>query len=254
MVKGLEIFRAHFEKFTDQYVLIGGTACSLAMEDVGIDFRATKDLDIVLTVEALDGAFVTAFWEFIRNGRYQVQQKSSGKKQFYRFQKPEDPAYPAMLELFSRKADALSLQGEDTRLTPIPVDEEVSSLSAILLDGDYYRFLHEGKRDIGGVPIVSEEYLIPLKMHAWLDLTEKHAAGEHVDGKNINKHKNDVFRLTQIIDPELTLTLPESIKSDVEQFIRKMEEGEAVDLKNLGVKVATLAEVLTLLKKIYGVA
>ena len=27
------------------------------------------------------------------------------------------------------------------------------------------------------------------------------AAGEHVDSKNIKKHKNDVFRLTELIYP-----------------------------------------------------
>ena len=27
------------------------------------------------------------------------------------------------------------------------------------------------------------------------------AAGEHVDRKNIKKHKNDVFRLKELIDP-----------------------------------------------------
>ena len=27
------------------------------------------------------------------------------------------------------------------------------------------------------------------------------AAGEHVDSKNVKKHKNDVFRLKELIDP-----------------------------------------------------
>ena len=33
MVRGLDLFRSHFPGFEDQYVLIGGTACYLAMED-----------------------------------------------------------------------------------------------------------------------------------------------------------------------------------------------------------------------------
>lgn len=85
MVRGIERFKTHFAPFADRYVLIGGTACSLVMEDVGLEFRATKDLDIVLCVEALDSDFVTAFWEFIREGKYKVQEKSTGQKQFYRF-------------------------------------------------------------------------------------------------------------------------------------------------------------------------
>lgn len=34
--------------FEDQYVIIGGTACDLIMENEELPFRATKDIDIVL--------------------------------------------------------------------------------------------------------------------------------------------------------------------------------------------------------------
>jgi len=85
MVKGIDQFKTHFERFNDRYVLIGGTACYLAMEDAGLDFRVTKDLDIVLYVEALDVEFVGAFWDFVKKGGYQNRQRSTGKKLFYRF-------------------------------------------------------------------------------------------------------------------------------------------------------------------------
>jgi hypothetical protein len=54
MVKGIDPFKAHFEGFSDRYVLIGGVACFLSLDEAGLDFRVTKDLDIVLCVEALD--------------------------------------------------------------------------------------------------------------------------------------------------------------------------------------------------------
>lgn len=72
MVKGLDLFREHFSGFRDRYVLIGGTACDLAMTEAGLSFRATKDLDIVLCVEALDVEFAKAFWAFVAAGRYQI--------------------------------------------------------------------------------------------------------------------------------------------------------------------------------------
>ena len=53
MVKGLDLFRLHFWDYANRYVLIGGTACDIAMAGAGLEFRATKDLDIVLVVEAL---------------------------------------------------------------------------------------------------------------------------------------------------------------------------------------------------------
>ena len=79
---GLDFFR-------DKYILIGGTACDLAMESMGLNFRATKDLDIVLILEDLDVEFVNAFWSFIKEGQYKNRQKSTGKKLFYRFYDPE---------------------------------------------------------------------------------------------------------------------------------------------------------------------
>jgi hypothetical protein len=135
VVEGLDRFKEHFADHTGQYVLIGGTACALSMEAVGRSFRATKDLDIVLCVEALDVTFAETFWEFVRDGEYEMQEKAPGEKSFYRFKKPAKDDYPFMLELFSRVPDALTLKDE-SRLTPIPMEAAVSSLSAILLQGE----------------------------------------------------------------------------------------------------------------------
>lgn len=60
---------------------------------------------------------------------------------------PQQPEYPFMIELFSREPDNLILK-ENAHLTPIPTEEELSNLSAILLDNDYYTFLHAWKQII----------------------------------------------------------------------------------------------------------
>jgi len=49
MVRGLDVFTQWFKGFSDQYVLIGGTAASLAMKEFGVPFRGTKDLDVVFS-------------------------------------------------------------------------------------------------------------------------------------------------------------------------------------------------------------
>jgi hypothetical protein len=194
MVVGIEKFAEHFAEFKDRYVLIGGTATWLVLDEVGLDARATKDLDIVLCIEAMDAEFGHAVWEFIRKGQYQVQEKSDGRKVLYRFKNPSQLGYPIMLELFSRKPDVLVL-GDDSHLTPIPIDEEVSSLSAILLHDDYYALIHQHRREVAGISLVDEICLIPLKAKAWLDLTQRKQLGESVDSKNIKKHRTDIFRL-----------------------------------------------------------
>jgi hypothetical protein len=250
VVEGLARFQSHFADYTDHYILIGGAACTVAMESVGESFRATKDLDIVLCVEVLNAAFVRSFWEFIRDGQYEFQQKATGEKQFYRFQKPSTESYPFMLELFSRIPDVLT-PTEGSVLTPIPTDEEVSSLSAILLDDDYYAFLQAGKQIVDGVQIAGAEHLIPLKARAWIDLTERKDAGDQIDSKAIKKHKNDVFRLFTIVDPDFAGLVPDQVKSDLAVFLDRMK-GEAVDLKTLGLGSQTLESVDAELRRIYG--
>lgn len=251
MVKGLDLFREHFDGFADHYVLIGGTACDLIMSDAGLPFRATRDLDIVLCMEALDAAFAKAFWQFVGAGRYQIQETATGEKKFYRFQKPADGAYPAMLELFSRVPDALSI-AKGSHLTPIPIDEEVSSLSAILLDDDYYDWIHSGKREVEGVRIVGPEHLVPLKARAWLDLRARKNAGHNVDSKSIKKHRNDIFRLVQVLDPEANPMIPAPIASDMGDFLEQAAT-EEVDLRTLGLGTRSLTSVLDTLKGFYGI-
>jgi hypothetical protein len=250
MVIGLDLFKEHFRSYADRYVLIGGTACDLALGEAGLPFRATKDLDIVLCIEALDRAFVEAFWEFVRTGKYKVQEKSTGSRQFYRFKKPATEGYPFMLELFSRAPDILRLTDE-SHLTPIPTDEEVASLSAILLDDDYYRFLLGGKRDSDGLSFVGPEHLIPLKARAWLDLTRRKEQGEAIESKVIKKHKNDVFRLYQVLNPDFGGKIPDKIKDDLRGFISQMET-ERIDFKSLGLGSMDLNSVLEDIRSIYS--
>lgn len=251
MVKGLEIFKNYFSNFPEQYVLIGGTACNILMNNVGLEFRSTKDLDIVLCVEALNVEFVTLFWQFIKSGDYKHQQKSTGKDIFYRFYSPNNPEFPVMLELFSRRPDTIKL-GPDSHLTPIPVHESLMSLSAILLDNDYYHFIHAGKREYDGLPVVDAVYLIPLKARAWLDLQDRKNEGAEIDDKNIRKHKNDILRLSQLLAPNQTLPLSEFIKKDMQDFLVCLQTEDSIDLKNLGVKNTTVPKIIQDLKNIYG--
>ena len=46
MVNGIDIFREHFNHFKEQYTVIGGFACDLLMNDAGLDFRQTVDIDM----------------------------------------------------------------------------------------------------------------------------------------------------------------------------------------------------------------
>ena len=245
MVTGIDRFREWFRGYEEQYAIIGGTACDLLMTEDGMDFRATKDIDLVLIVEAITPNFGKQFWQFIKDAGYEHRNKSTGLPQFYRFSHPSVGGYPFMIELFSRRAEAISLP-EDAVLTPLPMEDDISSLSAILLDDDYYQLVRSGTVVVDGVNVLDAAYLIPFKAKAWLDLSQKKAAGQAVDSKNIRKHKNDVFRLSVLLGPQSHVIVSESVLADLRAFLTAMQE-EPVDLKQLGVtrdKATVIADIM----------
>ena len=243
MVKGIDRFREYFQDFTDQYVLIGGAACDISFENYNADFRATRDLDVVLIVEALTREFGQRFWEFVQDGGYQNRARSSGTPQFYRFDKPTGEGFPLMIELFARTEYILEGGGE---LSPIHIDDNVSSLSAILLNEAYYQALLQGRDVIDGFSILRHSWLIPFKAKAWLDLNERSRHGEHVDSRDLKKHRNDIIRMAV----ELVLErceLPDEVRTDMMTFIESMNvtDMEIKNLKLRGVRADDIRQLLT---------
>lgn len=221
MVKGLDTFRKYFEKYEDQYVLIGGAACDIVFESNDTVFRATRDLDMVLIVEALTPEFGERFWDFIQEGKYRNKATNGEKPQFYRFDKPEDDSFPKMVELFCRSDFELR---EMTGITPIHIDDTVSSLSAILLNDDYYNVLLAGKVIVDGLSVLRPEYLILFKTKAYLDLKQRKENGEKIDSDDIKKHKKDVLRIAAELMLESITVLPETVKTDIDSFIESLEQ------------------------------
>ncbi len=249
MVGGLDTFKNHFADYRDCYVLIGGSACDVYFTEQELPFRATHDLDMILCVEALTPAFFAHFWDFVSEGGYVSRQKSDGKRQFYRFTHPVRPDFPAMLELFARKADFLPAS-IDAHLTPIPAGGEASSLSAILLDQDCYDFVMANRREIDGVVILNPIALIVLKAIAWLDLTvRKESDDERIDSRDIRKHKNDIIRLMMTIDV-IDYNLPQPIKVKMREFMARYMKMD-VDLHSLGIST-TFDDIKTRLVTCFG--
>lgn len=223
MVRGLDKFKEFFENYGSNYVLIGGTACSIIFDEIGLDFRATKDLDIVLIIENLNDDFANRLWEFIKAAGYQIEEGKN--KKFYRFNNPKDRSYPKMIELFSRNNNIELVP--DAHLEPIHISDDVSSLSAILLNNDYYNLLLEGKRTIDGYSILDEKYLIPFKAKAWCEMTDRQENGEEGLSKHIKKHFRDVYRLSRIIIPTEKVELDGVVYADMERFIANILTSES---------------------------
>jgi hypothetical protein len=253
MVRGIEIFREWFSDYADNYILIGGAACDIHEEINAQNARATKDLDIIVVVEALSKAFVSQFWEFVKAGKYQTRQKGNGKHEFYRFIKPSEQGFPFQLELFSRKLDSMVIP-EEAVLEPIPTDEDLSSLSAILMDDNYYKLVLGHSREVDGIHIANVESLICLKAKAFIDLCERKSQGEVVDSKNISKHKNDIFRLAAMLATDAKVDLTNPINDDLQTFYKKVETElpETSLLKAAGIRGLTAELLYNKIKETFG--
>jgi len=223
MVRGIDSFREWFRGYESSYVVIGGTACDLLMGEAGEDFRVTRDIDMVLIVEALSAKIGSRIWDYVKEAGYEQRYKSSGNPEYYRFIKPKSLDYPSMIELFTRRIEGITLP-PDATLTPLPIDDEVSSLSAILLDDEYYDFLLAGTAISNGISVLGASYMIPFKAKAWLDLSERRAKGEHVQRRHIRKHKNDIVRLSALLSPEVRMILPNKIAGDMAKFFNEVDE------------------------------
>jgi len=217
MVKGIEKFKEYFTGFEENYIIIGGTACDILEEKAGQQPRATKDIDIILVIEALSAEFVKRFWEFVKEGEYNTREKGNGKHEYFRFLKPGKDEFPSQVEIFSRNPDMIEVP-KDAVLTPIPVDEDLSSLSAILMNEEYYNFTMEHSDIEDEVHIANVESLIVLKAKAFNDLSDRKVKGESIDSKNITKHKNDIFRLVTMLGEADNYSLPPDIFIDLTTF------------------------------------
>ena len=100
------------------------------------------------------------------------------------------------------------------------MDQDIVSLSAILLDDAYFEALQAAKRQVDGVKIVDETLLIPFKARAVLDLTARSEKGANVHRKDIRKHRNDVFRLAQLLPEDARVSLPEPDSPGSSRFRR----------------------------------
>lgn len=257
MVKGIEKFREHFGSYKDNYVIIGGSACEVHEDAAGQKPRATKDIDMILIVETLSHDFVAEFWRFVKAAQYEEQQVGEKgeepKQQYYRFNKPANPEYPTQVELFSRSLDVFELP-PDVHITPILTDADLSSLSAILLDDDYYHYTIEHSTVEDDVHISKVESLITLKCKAYLEMRKRKEETGEGDEKHIRKHRNDVFRLVaSITSGDKTFEHPEKLYRDVSAF-SEMVETDLPDsnlIKDMGLRRIKPIDLLERLKVLF---
>lgn len=220
-MEGLEIFKEAFEAYSDNYVIIGGTACDITMQGTVVRPRATHDIDMTVIVENMTPSFAKRFWEFVKEAGYRPEKRKQiegepAKYELYRFVDGKT-GYPEMIELLSRHPDIL---GEPSNLViePLPIDGDVSSLSAIIMDDDFYHFTIKHSKLTDGVRHADSADLVCLKTRAYLNLLQDKAEGKHVNSKDIKKHRSDVLKNVVIITDE-SISAPMAIVDCVKDFV-----------------------------------
>ena len=220
-MEGLEIFKEAFEAYSDNYVIIGGTACDITMQGTVVRPRATHDIDMIVIVENMTPPFAKRFWEFVKEAGYRPEKRKQiegepAKYELYRFVDGKT-GYPEMIELLSRHPDIL---GEPSNLViePLPIDGDVSSLSAIIMDDDFYHFTIKHSKLTDGVRHADSAALVCLKTRAYLNLLQDKAEGKHVNSKDIKKHRSDVLKNVVIITDE-SISAPMAIVDCVKDFV-----------------------------------
>lgn len=251
MVIGFDRFREAFRDFAENYIVIGGSACDWLFTSLNAQFRATKDIDLVVVAEHMSSAFAAMIWSFVNAGGYSAYERKDGKKCFYRFLNPTTAGYPFMLEFFAREPIGFPVD-KKTVIVPIPVDnEDISSLSGILMDENYYSFIRSHRIEVEGVSILPAEALLLLKARAWFDLSMRKARGEFVKDKDVRKHRTDILRLQAQIVEGTVVELADPIKVEMRDFLAHYET-MPLDPKAIGVP-GSFGGAIERIKNIFGI-
>lgn len=226
MIKGIEKFREAFKDFSDNYVIIGGTACDAALTDTIMLPRATDDIDMILIVEKMTTEFANTFWNFIRDGEYKNGKRKRGKEkspayELYRFDNGKE-GYPVKIELLSHHSDLLG-EPSGFHLEPIPTGEDVYSLSAIMMDDVYYRLTIDNSYVKNDIRYASSIALICLKTKAYLNLLNERKAGKQVNTKDIKKHRTDVLKLVATTAFDEDISVEKDVFDTISNFVQEMK-------------------------------
>lgn len=222
MVHGLKHFADRLADFKEHYVLVGGVAGDMLMDAIGGEFRATKDLDIVVFMKP-DQNFLSALAIYIKDGEYENKEKSDGSPQFFRFNKPRKSAFPKQIELFSKKPEDLRLL-EDQHIIPVQNIEAGDQFSGILLEDEYYDLIKNNAVDGDNCKYITAVAQIPLKARAFNEIRDRAAKGISINERDIKKHRNDVLLFSAALPVGGSFKLAGLPQKHLEEYIKIVSE------------------------------
>src|SRR5574344_759752 len=239
-VYGIERIREFLGNFKSNYIIIGGTATNINLEESALEGRTTHDIDMIVVCEAVTKEYLESFWKMIRTAGYEpgvINTDNGYKRTFYRFDKPKDSSFPKYIELFCRIPESIVLP-EDIRIVHISNNyDDLSSFSAIMMDDEYYNFAIKHSTQMQGVQVLDKFALIVFKSKAFVNNLTRKKSGQHV-------HQEDI-------------DLPETIANDMRLFIRTIAD-YPINTKNIsnymGVAEINQRDFILKLEKVFNLS
>ncbi len=260
MVRGLEHFLDFFSDWKSSFAVIGGCACSQWCAENAVRFRSTQDIDLILLLRAKTTGFFTRFWEYVQEGQYDLERRTNDESTvLFRFERPcAGQNFPKRIELLTGIPD-LKIP-DDIRIVHLDAEDERYSLSAILLQDDYYNLVVASSAETrNGMPTVNLDILAILKAKAYLNLIEEKRMGHFVSEHDLKKHRNDVFQLAYLLRVRYNGELPLPVKKDMAEFLQLFVESNTewdeiqAHLRAFGMEHRTPAELLQLMRNYYSI-
>lgn len=245
---GFDHFCNYMAGLEDQFVIIGGSAASVLMEEQELEFRPTKDIDLVILTNT-SGELNTRISAYVKAGEYSVKEATEGSPRYYRFSSPVGAEYPKIVEVFARNESEIVLD-DGQYIIPIANDASIK-LSAILLDEEYFSLIKANiYRTEQNTPLINSVGNICLKARAHRELIERKKTDDAaVDAKDIKKHRNDILKVALTLVGDERPSIGPTVKTDLEIALGEINQITPEQFKGImkdypGVDLVALVGVL----------
>jgi len=164
---------------------------------------------------------------------------------YYRFVDPKLEGYAKEIELFAVNNHGLILE-EGQRIIPIDPEEGLYSLSAIMLDKEYFEMIKNNIDHSNQVPCTNTLATIMLKISAFYDLKSR-------SDDKWKKHRRDILKLVLILTGEERIELTGHMVKDVDLFMEHIESLNDKTIKQItSMHGISQADIFRILSGVFG--
>lgn len=213
---GLSHFQDYCKDLDDNYVVVGGFATIMHLDrELEGHGKATFDIDLVLlTNNSVEMS--QRIKQYINDGEYKIQIGEKDQYKYYRFIEPQKQNFAKEIELFASNENDLELENSQ-RIIPVDPEEGLYSLSAIMLDPEYFEMIKNNVDKTNRAPCTNTQATMMLKMSAFYDLKSR-------DDKKWKKHRRDIVKLALLLTGEEQIKLTGRMKQDFDSFIKHLND------------------------------